>query len=68
MMLQPPKMRDDNGTSKDVWFAWCIATSLANLIDHLTHRDRDKMAAISHITFPNAFTGMKMLEFRLKFH
>ena len=33
----------------------------------LTHRDRDKMAAISH-TFSIAFSWMKMYEFRLRFH
>ena len=56
MTLEPSEMCDDNGTSKDVWFAWCIATAFANRIDLLTHRGRDKMAAISNIAFPNAFS------------
>ena len=34
---------------------------------HLTHWARDKMAAISQ-TFSNAFSCIKMYEFRLKFH
>ena len=34
----------------------------------LTHWGRDKMAAISQTTLSNAFSWMKMLEFRLKFH
>ena len=34
----------------------------------LTHWSRDKMAAISQTTLSNAFSWMKMLEFRLKFH
>ena len=32
----------------------------------LTHRDRDKMDAISQTTFSSAFSLMKMFEFRLK--
>ena len=35
---------------------------------HLTHWGRDKMAAISQTMFSNAFSWMKMYEFRLKFH
>ena len=34
----------------------------------LTHWGRDKMAAIIQTTLSNAFSWMKMLEFRLKFH
>ena len=34
----------------------------------LTHWGRDKMAAISQTTLSNAFSWMKMLEFRLNFH
>ena len=34
----------------------------------LTHWCRGKMAAISQTTFSNAFSWMKMYEFRLKFH
>ena len=34
----------------------------------LTHWDRDKMAAVSQKTLSNAFSWMKMLEFRLRFH
>ena len=34
----------------------------------LTHWGRDKMDAISQMTFTNAFFWMKMFEFRLKFH
>ena len=34
----------------------------------LTHWGRDKMAAIIQTTFSNAFSWMKMCEFRLKFH
>ena len=35
---------------------------------YLTHWGRDKMAAISQTTLSNAFSWMKMLEFRLQFH
>ena len=34
----------------------------------LTHRDRDKMEAISQTTFSSAFPWTKMFEFWLKFH
>ena len=34
----------------------------------LTHCGQDKMAAISQTMLSNAFSGMKMLEFQLKFH
>ena len=34
----------------------------------LTHWGRDKMAAIFLTTFSNAFSWMKMYEFRLRFH
>ena len=39
-----------------VWMVW------------LTHWGRDKMAAVSQTTLSNAFSWMKMLEFRLRFH
>ena len=35
---------------------------------HLTHWGRDRMAAASQTTLSNAFSWMKMLEFRLRFH
>ena len=35
---------------------------------YLTHWGRDKMAAISQTMLSNAFSWMKMSEFRLKFH
>ena len=34
----------------------------------LTHWGRDKMGAIFQTTVPNAFSWMKIYEFRLKFH
>ena len=41
---------------------WYVTTSC------LTHWGRDKMAAISQTTLSNAFSWIKILEFRLKFH
>ena len=38
------------------------------LMSHLTHWGRYKMDAISQTTLSNAFSWMKILEFRLKFH
>ena len=45
-------------TDRMHWFVACF----------LTHWGRDNMAAISLTTLSNAFSWMKMLEFRLKFH
>ena len=38
------------------------------LLHTLTHWGRDKMDAIFQMTFSNAFSWMKMVEFRLTFH
>ena len=38
------------------------------MCSQLTHWFWDKMAAIFHTTFSNAFSWMKMYKFRLKFH
>ena len=43
-------------------------TVLCSLTVPLTHWGRDKMAAISQTTFSNAFSSIKMFEFRLQFH
>ena len=55
--------------------SWCIKHQwnrslvlVGAIITHLTHWGREKMAAISQTTFSNAFSWMKMDEFRLKFH
>ena len=37
------------------------------LLNDLTHWGRDKMAAISQTTLSNAFSWLKMMEFRFKF-
>ena len=47
-------------------FLFCFLSSLLHSI--LTHWGRAKMAAIFQTTFSNAFSWMKMLEFRLKGH
>ena len=44
------------------WRPFCLGLNV------LTHWGRDKMAAISHTTFSNAFSWMKMYEFRLRYH
>ena len=60
----------------DLWYAYdcerCmivmeIMTILAKSAT-LIHWGRDKIDAISQTIFPNAFSWMKMFEFRLKFH
>ena len=45
---------------------WPFCSSLNVLC--LTHWGRDKMATVSQTTLSNAFSWMKMLEFRLRFH
>ena len=45
----------------------CRITSVPNYIA-LTHWGRDKMTAVSQTTLSNAFSWMKMLAFRLRFH
>ena len=46
----------------------CVFWHITHRIDYITHWGRDKMAAILQTTFSNAFSWMKMLEFRLIFH
>ena len=48
----------------------CVRQPLNNfpVYKELTHWGRDKMAAVSQTTLSNAFSWMKMLEFRFKFH
>ena len=43
-------------------------TNALSSINILTHWGRDKMTAFSQTTLSNAFSWMKILEFRLKFH
>ena len=47
------------------YFSWNIPASAS---DGLTHWGRDKMAAVLQTTLSNAFSWMKTLEFRLRFH
>ena len=47
---------------------YTTSATLALILNALTHWDRDKMDAISQTTFSNAFSRMKMFEYRLKFH
>ena len=51
--------------NENVWIS--IKISITKLV-WLAHWGRDKMDAIFQITFLNAFSWMKMYEFRLKFH
>ena len=47
---------------------WLPLLHSAILSYQLTHWGREKMAAILQTTFSNEFPGMKMYEYRLKFH
>ena len=48
-----------------VFVSWQAAFAVTS---ELTHWGRDKMAAIFQTTFSNAFSWIKMFEFRLNFH
>ena len=47
---------------------WVSRSRGTRMITILTHWGRDKMAAVSQTTLPNAFSWTKMLEIRLRFH
>ena len=51
--------------SKNNAFYWDIVPANIPYLCLLTHWGRDKKTAISHTTFSNAFSWMKMYEFRL---
>ena len=51
-----------------ILMGWIILESRLVHWSTLTYWGRDKMAAILQITLSKAFSGMKMLEFQLKFH
>ena len=48
--------------------AWGCSSRCYIRTASLTHWGRDKIATISQTTLSNAFSWMKMVEFRLKFH
>ena len=64
----PPTMTYKPSTSPRVLADMSVMNTLIVLRICLTHWGRDKIAAISQTTFSNAFSWMKMFEFRLKFH
>ena len=47
---------------------FAVITVASDGLAPLTHWGRDKMAAVSQTTLSNAFSFMKMSEFRLRFH
>ena len=57
MISRLKMMRIKYGDGGDDYFVWV-----------LTHWGRDKMAAMYHTAFSNAFSWMKMFKFRLRFH
>ena len=48
--------------------SWIFLWYRPHILFVLTHWGRDNMAAVSQTTLSNAFSWMKMLEFRLRFH
>ena len=53
------------------WFCWIVSSSATfnvTLWCFVTHLRRGKMVAIFQTTCSNAFSWMKMYEFRLRFH
>ena len=56
-------------TSNHICFTWDVITSPLPMFNgSLTHWGRDEIDAILQTTFSNAFSWMKMFEFRLNFH
>ena len=54
--------------AKATWQACDLTTRQCQIPAWLTHWGRDKMAANFLTTFSNAFSWMKIYEFRLRFH
>ena len=50
------------------WLLLGLLSRHVEVVIKLTHWGRDKMAAVSQTTLSNAFSWIKILEFRLKFH
>ena len=50
------------------WMHTQHAIAMISFLSILTHWGRDKMDAVSQTTLSKAFSWMKMLEFRLRFH
>ena len=48
--------------------AWNLTEDSIPDMPYLTYWGQDKMAAIFQKTFSNAFSGMKICEFRLRYH
>ena len=73
VQCQPHKWRKCTvAKSSSCQAKWCLMYSLCQCLSFygccLTHWGQDKIAAVSQTTFSNAFSWMKMVEFRLKFH
>ena len=74
-----PAQRASNAENVSIWWRHhgyqdsilhmqTTTTSGVDGLAWLTHWDRDEIDAILQRTFSNAFSWMKMFEFRLKFH
>ena len=70
-----------NLVNSNLWWWWACELAISEPLStvetqrtlacsstYLTHWSRDKMDAISQTTFSNAFSWMKMFEYRLRFH
>ena len=64
------KKHDYRHRLERIWtvFVHRCPSFLMHIIIHLTHWGRDKVDAISQMTFSSQYSWMKMLELRLKFH
>ena len=56
------------GIIPSFWLNSLAESLFCKSLCYLTHWGRDNMAAISQTTLSNAFSWIKMLEFRLKYH
>ena len=58
----------ENENWDNKWIIGTVIISIGSEAIISTHWGRDKMTAILHTTFSNAFSWMKLFAFRLKFH
>ena len=58
----------DGSAHRQLQVSPCLRMQGRQKVYFLTHWGRDKMATISQTTFSNAFSWMKLYEFRLRFH
>ena len=68
LKLNEFEYKEISDPSKAKYITCMVIYTITLITFALAHWGRDKMAAVSQTTLSNAFSWMKMLEFRLRFH